>query len=191
METKWISLFSQTGSEIKTLAEKLERFPDVILTNNMEYSGDMPNVQRMTAHEISNWLRNKENIPDGSIITTHGYLRIIPADVVTFLQDRCGTCIFNGHPAPITMYPELIGKDPQKRVYEGIVAGKYDTIGTVIHVMDTGVDTGTVVMGNRAKASDVEQSLEAVTEALHQLSGDLWLHFMTMALKEKNNGQDS
>lgn len=184
MDIKWISLFSQTGGEIALVSERIGRFPDVILTNNMEYSGNLPNVIKLTAAGIRDWLLDDANVEVGSLITAHGYLRIIPESVIEFLRDKKDTCIFNGHPALITKYPELVGKDPQKRVYAGIMSGKYDKIGTVIHVMDSGVDTGSIVMGNMADIPPIEITEESVTRALYQLSGDLWTHFIQVALGE-------
>ena len=36
MEKHWVALFSQTGSEIARLRERLGRWPDTIITNNSD-----------------------------------------------------------------------------------------------------------------------------------------------------------
>ena len=55
---RWIALFSQSGSEIVSISEKLGHWPDVILTNNMDkntFHKDLmmrSNVRRMTHAKV-------------------------------------------------------------------------------------------------------------------------------------------
>ncbi len=128
---KWVALFSQTGSEIETLSNKIGRVPDTILTNNKKYEGNLdPLVSDHAAIMKYIDLNHKYDL-----ITLHGYLRIIPEDV-------CRGCryIFNGHPGLINMYPELKGKDPQERIKPYM-----KLIGSVVHKVTAEVDAGEIV----------------------------------------------
>ena len=87
--------------------------------------------------------------------------------------------IYNGHPGLITKYPELKGKDPQVRAYEG----KYETAGSVIHEVVPEVDAGKILKEGEVDIKD--KSLDEVYSSLHKLSTDLWIDF----LKEKFNNE--
>lgn len=134
---KWIALFSQTGSEIANLSKIVGRKPDLILTNNVmqdkyEYHPDVrPNV--IAKHDfLMMYLRGTRS--DDTIITLHGYLRIIPSDICNKFE------MYNGHPGLITMYPQLKGKDPQERITPDMTH-----IGSVVHRVTAGVDEGEIV----------------------------------------------
>ena len=139
----WVTLFSQTGAEIADISESLGRWPDLIITNKrpnhlrtidsriVEYGyTELPNIP--TLEDIENVLK------DNAIITLHGWLRIMPPDICEKYL------IYNGHPGLITKYPELKGKDPQVRAFEG----KYPIAGAVIHKVVAGVDEGKVILEN-------------------------------------------
>ena len=173
---RWVALFSQTGSEIVNISESIGRWPDLIITNRQ--SGyDNINSKIMTngrSHvvftekkpEVDRYL---QLIREGSFVTLHGWLRIIPPEVCEAYE------IYNGHPGLITEYPELKGKDPQERAFEG----KYKTAGSVIHEVVPEVDAGKILKEGEV---DIEgKSLDEVYSTLHKVSTNLWIEF----LKEK------
>lgn len=145
MAINWIALFSQTGSEIGKLSVILKHKPTLIASNNFE--DKLPyhplirelKVPLMFARHdgLMNYFR-AQNVYDRSntIITLHGYLRIIPEDICNQYE------IYNGHPSPIDMYPELKGKDPQERVWNE--REKYTTIGSIVHRVVPEVDAGEI-----------------------------------------------
>lgn len=128
---RWIALFSQTGSEIKTLSGVLGRVPYMVLTDNKMYEGDL-NPYISDHNTLMKYI--VDNYRD-DLITLHGYLRIIPEEV-------CKECkhIYNGHPGLINVYPELRGKDPQERIKPYM-----NLIGSVVHKVIPEVDAGDIV----------------------------------------------
>ena len=109
---KWVAFFSQTGSEIVNLTNALGRKPDLIVTNNFEdkipYHEGVRKLDvtiQSGRHDIlMTYFRNQAIYkPEELLITLHGYLRIIPADICEKYT------IFNGHPGAIDLYPELKG----------------------------------------------------------------------------------
>lgn len=169
---KWIAFFSQTGSEIVEISRALGRKPDLLVTNNFEDKIKFhPGVRKLDVtiqtakHDLlMDYFRNQSVInPDLTLITLHGYLRIIPEDVCTKYN------ILNGHPGLITKYPELKGKDPQVRAWEG----KYAIIGSVVHKVTPGVDEGEVISSvgytNRC------ETLDETYGKLKQSSLESWL----------------
>ena len=128
---KWIALFSQTGSEISTLSNKIGRVPDTILTNNKKYKGDLDPL----ISEHSTIMLYLVNNHKHDLITLHGYLRIIPENICKQFKH-----IYNGHPGLINMYPELKGKDPQERIKPYM-----SLIGSVVHKVTPEVDAGEIV----------------------------------------------
>lgn len=158
MDKKWIALFSQTGSEIVALSHLLGRSPALIITNNMDESKYKyhPDLKKLGStlmyakHDrIMHYLNDTVYYqPQSAVITLHGYLRILPPEVCNKFS------IYNGHPGLITSFPELKGKDPQIRAWEG----KYHTIGSVVHRVTPGVDEGEVISSvaytNRCESID-------------------------------------
>ena len=116
----WIAFFSQTGSEIVNISEKIGRWPDLIVTNR-ESGFDKINSkisERLNAGKQRMLLVEKkpsvqryhEAIRDGSVVTLHGWLRIVPEEICDKYE------IYNGHPGLITEYPELKGKELEQKV---------------------------------------------------------------------------
>ena len=166
----WVTLFSQTGAEIADISESLGRWPDLIITNKrpnhlrtidsriVEYGyTELPNIP--TLEDIENVLK------DNAIITLHGWLRIMPPDICE-----------NGHPGLITKYPELKGKDPQVRAFEG----KYPIAGAVIHKVVAGVDEGKVILEEKFNAIDL--SLDELFRILRDRSLFMWTTFLKKVL---------
>lgn len=169
---KWIAFFSQTGSEIVAISKALGRKPDLLVTNNFEEKIKFhPGLREMgvtiqtAKHDLlMNYFRNQSVInPDLTLITLHGYLRIIPEDICNKYD------ILNGHPGFITQYPELKGKDPQVRTWEG----KYPIIGSVVHKVTPGVDEGDVI--SSVCYTNRSESLDEVYGKLKQSSLESWL----------------
>jgi len=141
-QRQWVTFFSQTGGEICDLAERLGRWPDKIITNKRP--ADLRKIDSRLESKDLIYFSNKPAIEeyfkvledlDNPIITLHGWLRVMPAQVCYAYE------IFNGHPGFITKYPELKGKDPQVRAFEG----NYEFIGAVLHQVSPEVDEGRII----------------------------------------------
>lgn len=169
---KWVVLFSQTGSEIVELCNKLGRKPDLIYTNNFEneikYHPGICDlgIPILGKHlELMQYLRSLTT--EDTIITLHGYLRIIPEDICNQFN------ILNGHPGNILLYPELKNKDPQIRAWEG----KYPTIGSVVHKVTPELDCGeiieSVIIFNNCR------SLEEMYGLLRECSLKSWVQVLS------------
>ena len=178
MEMKpWITFFSQTGAEIADLSEALGRWPDVIITNERpEHLRTIdPRIEKQGYFTWANkpteedYIATLEKYPD-AVVTLHGWLRVVPA----YVCER--SRIFNGHPGLITKYPELKGKDPQVRAFEG----KYDTIGCVLHEVNAGVDEGRVIAEEEVNAYGLD--LEDTFRILRDRSLYLWHKFLEKVL---------
>lgn len=180
----WLTFFSQTGSEIADLSEKLGRWPTRIITNErpehlrtidpriVEYGFlTLPNKPT-----IQNYYSILDYWPD-AIVTLHGWLRIFP-------DELCGQFeTYNGHPGLITKYPELKGKDPQVRAFEG----KYKIGGSVIHNVTSGVDEGEVISSREVSLDGLD--LDGIFRILRNTSQSLWVEFLEKKLDE--NKQNS
>lgn len=175
----WIAFFSQSGKEIVDIATKLERWPDLIITNNRPIS------TRTIDNRITNYklLVNKPTEEDyeilegynNPVITLHGWLRVIPPSICSKYE------IYNGHPGLITQYEELKGKDPQIRAFEG----KYPSIGSVIHKVTDGIDEGEVIVDGCISAENLD--LENTFLKLREVSLILWLKFLSRIFYEEGS----
>ena len=171
---KWYALFSQTGSEIHQISEKIGVYPDMILCNkqtdlesiNSNLFGKSPIIftdKNPTADEYLAY------IPADALVTMHGWLRIVPGEVC---KKRT---IYNGHPGLITKYPELKGKDPQKKAVEL----KHATAGCVIHQATAELDGGPIVSESReVSINGWYEDEDWVIQKLHKVSVDLWVEFL-------------
>lgn len=184
---KWYSLFSHTGRETEAvqtlLKDKLQL--QVAVTNNLKYEGPLSCIKLDSGKRINEWLLEPGNIEPGSIVTLNGYMRIIPAAVLEYLAS-IDCKVYNIHPAPIQLYPDLRGKDPQERLYDGIQSGKYVYIGAVIHSVDAGVDTGSIVDW-RIEFADPSMTKEDLYEHLHEIGTEMWVEFLEEYANGKNN----
>lgn len=183
---KWYAFFSQTGSEIYQVSKLLGRFPDRIITNRrlvhttsphpdaainkdllLEYKGNwvfMP--QKPSALDYVDAMGVDTKVFNESIVTLHGYLRIVPEVI-------CNTYnIYNGHPGDIVHYPELKGFNPQEKAFNL----KLPTSGSVIHKVIAGVDEGEVVANSDIRIEGM--SLDEVYKNLHSNSVKLWYTFL-------------
>ena len=169
---RWIALFSQTGSEIVDIAEHLGVWPSRIYTNNKDIDSYHPKIKDrvivMSHSAIEEQLRYDSEIAN-SMITLHGYLKILSPKVI-----ETGLKIYNGHPAYISMYPELKGKDPQEKTWAN--REKYNLIGSTLHSVNEGVDEGNIV--NEYIVENNCNTKEEMYNVLKKTSLDSWLHFL-------------
>lgn len=169
---KHIALFSQTGSEIANLINKGYK-PDTVYYDQKDESKIDPRIDidsygfRILKKDVKNVkvLRELFGDPKKCFITLHGWLNIIPAEICDEYK------IFNGHPGYITKYPELKGKDPQKRAFEA----NHSIIGSVIHRVIPAVDEGDIVLKRSTPNFYTEE--DAVILTLKTISLNLWVDF--------------
>jgi len=175
MDKVWIAFFSQTGSEIVQLSEHLGRWPDFVFTNNLNRDTWHPElltdentlVLTGTHQELMDGIRSNDHLAETAIITLHGYLRIIDPDVCEKYE------IYNGHPAPIHLYPDLKGLNKQEDLFD--YQDKYAFIGCVIHKVTPILDDGKIVV-----ALDAPNELMSASEsytAVKPLSLHSWQIF--------------
>jgi len=174
---EWVAYFSQTGAEIADICESIGRWPTRIITNKRPDNLRTidPRIIEQGYLEMSNKPTKKEYLEvlqyfNDPIITLHGWLRVLPPKVCNSYD------IFNGHPGLITEYPELKGKDPQVRAFEG----KYEVAGAVIHKVTAGVDEGRVIMEERFNAFNL--SLDDLFRILRDRSLYMWTNFLKKVL---------
>ncbi len=104
-----------------------------------------------------------------ALITLNGWLRIVP-------PDKCKKYnIYNGHPGLITKYPELKGKDPQKRAWKNIAS--YSKIGSVVHKVVPEVDAGEVIVEKSTRTRDV-LNIDRAYNVLRTTSFNAWIEFL-------------
>jgi len=174
MNRKWVALFSQTGSEILNISKELNIIPDIIVTNNYDFLqypiSSLDTVFVVAKHKkLMEWV---ENLDYNSLITLHGYLRIIPDTIVSKFD------VYNGHPALVNFYPELKGKDKQEDVF--FQKEKYPTMGSIIHKVTSELDSGEVI--NFATRENDVVSLEDAYQKLKETSLITWLDFFKREL---------
>ncbi len=142
----WLAFFSQTGTEIVELCRLTGLKPSLIVTNNIDESKYTinPDIRKLGTVMYARHDKLMEYLisgnlykPENTIITLHGYLRILPPDVCNKFK------IYNGHPGAIDLYPDLKGINPQERAWEN--KEKYKFIGSVVHRVTPGVDEGEII----------------------------------------------
>lgn len=182
----WVAMFSRSGQEIADISTCIGRSPDLIMTTNIDHSSWSPTLRDqnrfvpiMAGHHIQlmqfleqTWQSRAFNYQ--TIITLHGYMRIIPSHICKMYD------MYNGHPGLITLYPDLKGKDPQQKVLDNPRC--YSKIGSVVHRVTAGVDEGRVITSHSINYDPSFEDLcqiqpEALFETLRQESLDAWLEF--------------
>lgn len=161
----WIPFFSQTGSEIANIIEKTKIEPIFIVTNRKDFNFD----ERLKRYNILffnnfNELVKIKDIMASSIVTLHGFLRIIPSYLIT-------EKMFNGHPGLISKYPELKGFNPQEKAF----SLKLKTSGSVIHRVVEEVDSGPIILEKEVSIEGLE--IDEVYTKLKESSLSLWVEF--------------
>ena len=176
---RWAALFSQTGSEICNLSEKIGCYPDLVISDNTDKNKKVDHrielnckkllwkkYKGLSVEEKHNYYR--DHLTSYDVITLHGWLNIVPGDICSQFK------IYNGHPGLINYYPELKGKDPQIRVWENI--NNYQFVGSVIHRVTAGVDEGPVICYKKV-FSNCCIGLDSTFGILKQTSLDSWIDF--------------
>lgn len=162
----WIALFSNSGTELAEVIERTGVWPDIIFLDKFRTAVDkriMAKVRYSTHDGIKEYLRN---CPKDTLVTLHGYLRILPEECIT-------NETYNIHPGDIVKYPELRGIHPQKKALDlGL-----PTTGVIIHRVDAGVDTGQIqmlsVVGIREDADEA-----SLINDLRNVGIDMWVSFL-------------
>jgi len=170
-DSRWIALFSQTGSEIVDISNKIGRWPDAIITNSQDYNKINTTIQKLGFIKIDpiqartlNVLHRYAQYDD--LITLNGWLRVVPREICEQYN------IVNGHPGLITRYPELKGIDPQKRFWTS--KDKYEYYGSVVHNVTAEVDEGKIITFSEKKIDGTEKE---PFEILKNTSLNAWLDF--------------
>lgn len=174
-----ISLFSQSGKEILDIATFRGKLPDLIITNNQNVEQIIEPlvelVEFLPNRPTSDQYRELFNRFENPIITLHGWLRIIPADICEEFE------IYNGHPGLVHLFPELKGFNQQE-----VVAGKqeeYPTIGSVIHKVTPELDGGAIV--NAVLTENTTKTIEDAYTTLRVTSLESWKEFFNEKLYEQ------
>lgn len=172
---KWCTFFSQTGTEIYKLSKLLNREPDIIVCNKpitaiADINFDLLDTYYNKIHFIQSKPTLEEYeyvIADSDIVTLHGFLRIIPKQI-------CDTYnIYNLHPAPLTEYPDLKGKDPQTRIAQG----NYAYYGNTIHKCTAELDSGEVLL--EEKFPNPGYDIQQLIGATHEKATNMWFKFLS------------
>ncbi len=169
IQKDWAVLISQTGSEVIAIAQETGFLPSLLVTNklakitqeNLEIFGKHGVILKTIPFKPSLEDYLFPELLEKSLITLHGFLRIVPAEFFDKYQGK----IYNGHPALITKYPELKGFNKQEDI-----AGnqeKYPLCGSVIHQVIPELDSGDIEVvietQNTAKTIDEAYNLLRVT----------------------------
>lgn len=183
----WTVFVSQSGKEVYDICQQVGIVPKLLITNNRKkLREDVVSFLEREGCELRSipFRPNildyfQEDILSSTIITLHGYLRILPGRFI----ETYGKPIYNGHPGLITHNEELKGKDPQIRAWEG----KYDTVGSVVHLVTEGVDEGRVTYFTAVE--NVTNSLDEMYELLRQTSLVTWVKFFkeNLLVNQKEN----
>ena len=167
----WVSLISQTGSEVAAIQNKLGIKPDYIFRDREdgEINPKIKNQVKIMSHkgimeQIQNW--------PNAIITLNGYLRVIPDKIID-----TGLKIYNVHPGDIVKYPSLKGIHPQKKALQ---MGLEET-GVVIHEVDKTVDGGEIIDYQTYKIKK-DENLAGLINELRLISIDMWIKFLNKKL---------
>jgi folate-dependent phosphoribosylglycinamide formyltransferase PurN len=171
-----IVFLSQSGQEVYNIMSFFKRKPDAIITNRQDDIGlFIPLLQEKDEGKL-NWItlpKNPEPIDykkvlkkfKNPVITLHGYLRILPKAICAKYE------IYNLHPGLITEYPELKGKDPQKRAIEA----SHPRVGCVIHRVIPEVDEGEIIMSNAINTLTVDK--DRLYLNLRSMATVMWYDF--------------
>ena len=187
----WKAFFSQSGSEINEISNKIGRFPDAIITNKS--CEEMDKINPTLLEKAFNrfiFLPKKPTIEEyreairfTDVITLHGYLRIIPSEICSRYR------IYNGHPGLITKFPELKGKDPQAKVWYNHAERPYYQHGHVIHEVVPEVDAGKVIAEKEFYSKNIYNEFDSLNDyisKLHTLAIENWTGFMRKSILNKN-----
>lgn len=175
----WIALFSHSGTEIAEIINQFKR-PYYLYTNQLDRDkicglicDDCVRLHHSDIMEDILYLL--EHTKGEKIITLHGYMRIIPPEIINHPDVK----IYNVHPGDIVNYPELRGKNPQEKALEMHL----ESTGVVIHKVDEGIDTGEIVARTHYPIQRGE-TLNDLVANLRLISIDMWIKLLSEILKD-------
>ena len=170
---KWIALFSQTGSELQAVCKRINRWPDLVITNSKQVNhNDWNHSEIIHVHDkgalnssfYKHAFEQCKQADDELFVTLHGWLRIVPDDVCEQYQ------IYNGHPGDIVKYPQLKGKDPQQKAFDL----KLISSGCIIHRCTKELDGCHIVFREEVVIADYK-TVDAVIDKLRKTSIEMWI----------------
>ncbi|MGI0075839.1 MAG: formyltransferase family protein [Nitrosopumilaceae archaeon] len=168
---RWIALYSYSGRELSSVINMIERRPNTIITNSDTVIDDgwyLLQIKRgMILAEYHNLFGAD---PDNTLITLHGWNRIIPHEICKKYT------IWNIHPGLISQYPELKGKDPQKKAFEL----KLPSSGVTIHRATEELDSGPIIIEKEVDIQNCKEEIDVVN-LLREVGINLW----SKVLREK------
>lgn len=176
--TKWIACFSHTGSEVVNVNGALiySGMPVELkcaFTDNAAFRNDaIPHIR--ASRDIISMLLENLQMRD-CVVTLNGYLGILSKQTLDALNGR-GCKVYNIHPAPIQLYSELKGLDPQERLYDGMKSGKYTYIGCVIHEVTPELDSGKLVHW-KTEIAYPDWTKSQLYYKLHEMGHHMWMDF--------------
>ena len=173
---EWVPFFSQTGGEILNIMKSSMLKPRLVVTNRPEADvRGLPLHEHLQRRDIpllcsfSNESHQYRILfcPDTDILTLHGYLRIVPAEACDTFE------IYNGHPGDVIKYPELKGKDPQKKALKL----KLESTGCVLHKVTKDLDGGPII-ARREMYIKPYITEDLLIEKLKDLMLPLWISLL-------------
>lgn len=170
---KWIAMFSQTGSELQAICKRLNKWPDLVITNAKQVNFDdwkQCKIMHVSSNDVlkSNFYKDVfeqcKQADDELFVTLHGWLRIVPDDVCEQYQ------IFNGHPGDIVKYPQLKGKDPQQKAFDLNLFSS----GCIIHRCTKELDGGPIALREEVVIADCKTAAQVI-DKLRKTSIEMWI----------------
>lgn len=173
---RWLALSSFSGTELDILIQWVANNYSIsnIYVDETTAITNNPNSKLLDKYQaklIPNRPTSEEykevfGDPTNTIITLHGWNRIIPADICDMYT------IYNVHPGDIVNYPFLKGADPQQKAIDM----KLQRSGVVIHKCSAEVDSGEIVAFQQTNISGL--NIDQVTSKLREISIQLWINFL-------------
>lgn len=159
----WVALFSNSGSELAEVCARLGRVPDKIYLDKVRTNIDSSIDSLTTVLPHDTIMDELKDLPDDTIITLHGYLRIIRRECIK-------PNMYNVHPGDIIKYPELVGIHPQRKA----VDLKLPSTGVVIHKVTDELDGGEIQL---FVAHDIEPGTDEnkLIKELRDVSIKMWV----------------
>ena len=171
VRSNWVALISYTGKELTELCNKLGQCPEIVFSNNPVHMNNPPNLPSQfffALKKLDFFDMLKDIIPNDALVTCHGFSWIIPDSICNNYE------MYNVHPGDICRYPELIGKDPQRKA----IKLKLPSTGVVIHRITPDLDQGPIVKYKTFDITEETNTEASLTRSLRDLSIDMWVEFL-------------